>query len=176
MEKISPLKSKKNFPAVSKPKIIFILAILIIIATDVWNSSQDIWDLHSKREKNPFFFVGYIFSGLDDILKDTKYVGYFTDKSMDNSAYAAQFAQAQYTLAPIILDLNNTQHDFILFDCENLTTAQQKIKELQLLPIRRNQFGIILTRRRMPGHSEKIPDNYSNENTDASFRLKDSTR
>jgi len=65
---------------------------------------------------------------------------------MDNKKDAMQFAQAQYKLAPIILDLNNIDHKYIIFDCSNLNTAKEKIKELRLTPIRQNQFGIILTR------------------------------
>ena len=120
------------------------LAILLITANNVLASFKDIWDLHTRRQRNPYFFSGTIFSGLKKILKESKYVGYYTDKSMDLTPYAAQFAQAQYILAPIILDFNNTDHEFIFFDCLDEKAALKKIKEIKAIPFKKNKFGIML--------------------------------
>jgi hypothetical protein len=94
----------------------------------------------------PYIFMGIQFSGLKDILKNISHMGYYTDKDMDNRADALQFAQAQYTLAPIILDFNNTNYEYILFDCSKEEIAFKKMVETGAVPIRKNQFGIILAR------------------------------
>lgn len=130
-----------------KPKSIFILALLLVVAVNLAQSFDDLLDLYSKRQKNPFFFSGYIFQGLENIFKDIKYVGYYTDKSLDENPAAAKFAQAQYMLAPTILDLNSTDHEFILFDCSREEIARQKIKEINATALKKNKFGIILARR-----------------------------
>ena len=73
-------------------------------------------------------------------------MGYYTDKNMDNRADALQFAQAQYTLAPIILDFNHTDYEYILFDCSKEEIALEKMLQIGAVPIRKNQFGVILAR------------------------------
>ena len=127
-----------------KPKPIFIAALLLVIAINLAESFFDILDLYSKRRTNPFFFSGYIFLGLEKMFKDVKYVGYYTDRNLDESPAAAKFAQAQYILAPAILDLNKTDHEFILFDCSREEIARRKIEEIKAVPLKKNKFGIIL--------------------------------
>ncbi len=85
--------------------------------------------------------------GLTDMLRGVEYVGYFTDKDLTDKTNAAQFSQAQYILAPVILDLNNTQRDFIIFDCTTPDVALEKIKEIDAVPLVKNKFGIILARK-----------------------------
>lgn len=99
-----------------------------------------------KRQHHPFVFYGFLFSGLDQFFARTPYVGYFTDKSFDDKAAAAQFAQAQYMLVPTVLDLNYQRHEWILMDCTSTETAMAKIKELGAVPVKKNKFGIILAR------------------------------
>ena len=130
-----------------KPKSVFIFAILLVIAVNLAESFVGILDLYSRRQTYPFFFSGYIFLGLEKIFKDVKYVGYYTDKNLDESPTAAKFAQAQYILVPTILDLNKTDHEFILFDCSREEIAQRKIEEIKAIPFKKNKFGIILTRK-----------------------------
>ena len=130
-----------------KPKPIFILALLVVIAVNLAQSFVDILDLYSKRQTNPFFFSGYIFLGLEKMFKDVKYIGYYTDRSLDEMPAAAKFAQAQYILAPAILDLNATDHEFILFDCSREEIARRKIEDIKAVAVKKNRFGIILARK-----------------------------
>ena len=136
----------KYFQSNSSARTAFILAVLLVVMSNVLASFKDLRDLHVQRQKIPYFFSGYIFSGLEGIFKKMKYVSYYTDKSMDSAPYAAQFAQAQYVLAPAVLDLNNTGHEFILFDYIDEKKAFKKMKELKAIPLKRNKFGIILAR------------------------------
>ena len=130
----------------TKSSQFFILVLLFIITFNIAESFKDILDTYSKRQKIPFFFSGHIFLGLEKIFKNKKYVGYYTDKNLDIDQYAQQFAQAQYVLAPTILDLNNTDHEFILFDCSQEEIALQKIKEINAVALKRSKFGVILAR------------------------------
>ena len=130
-----------------KPKSIFIIALLLVITVNLAESLVDLLGLYSKRQNNPFFFSGSIFLGLEKIFKDVKYIGYYTDRNLDESPAAAKFAQAQYILAPAILDFNKTDHEFILFDCSREEIARRKIEEIKAVPVKKNGFGIILARR-----------------------------
>jgi len=92
----------------------------------------------------PYQFSGYKFSGLDDILNGVEHMGYYTDKNLEDEKNAKQFSQAQFILAPTILELNNLEHKYILFDCSHEEIAWDKIRQIRATPIRKNQFGIIL--------------------------------
>ena len=124
----------------------FLILAFFIIFTNSQKLSKDIISRKKIREKNPYIFHGIKFSGLKEILHNAEYIGYYTDKDIDNTLDALQFAQAQFILAPIILDLNNTEHEFILFDCSSEAVAMERIREVKAIPIRKNQFGIILAK------------------------------
>jgi glutaredoxin len=142
---LSALKNfKKKF---LHARALFIAVILIMTGANLFHLSQKILETKKQRETVPYVFVGAKFSGLDKILKDVPRVGYYTDKNLDKKAPAAQFAQAQYVLAPIVLDLNYDKHTFVLFDCSTEEKAMDKIKELGFKPLKRNPFGIILARK-----------------------------
>ena len=63
---------------------------------------------------------------------------------MEHPLAIAQFEQAQYMLSPTVLDLNNTNHPLVVFDCMAPQTNMAKIKELGLEPVSINNVGIIL--------------------------------
>lgn len=96
------------------------------------------------RKRRPYVFLGVKFLGLKDFVGHVQYIGYYTDKDLDQNQNAMQFSQAQYVLAPVILDLNNLRHEFIVFDCTSPKAAMDKIKEIGAVPLRVNQFGVIL--------------------------------
>ena len=123
----------------------FVVIAAGIILINACELSQSLIKIIAERNRSLFRFSGLKFSGLDGILQDAAYVGYYTDKNLskDRDA-AAQFSQAQYILAPAILDVNNTNHFFTLFDCTTEEMAFKKIKELGAIPIKKNKFGIIL--------------------------------
>ncbi len=128
-------------------KFLFSLILAVFIVFNSFHLSLGIKKLHLERQRAPFQFYGFKFSGLPQFLKGVVSLGYYTDKDMADKNHAAQYAQAQYALAPLILDLNYGEHDFILFDCSDEKTAMKKIKSLGLIPLKRNQFGILLAKR-----------------------------
>ncbi len=128
------------------------LPLLILFAALLFNS----YTLYKETAKSskirkvlPPIFYGNKFSALRGIFTDITEAGYYTDKNLDLKPHAAQFAQAQYMLTPTILDLNNTEHKYIIFDCTTEKIALKKIKEINAKPLKRSPFGIILAERRV---------------------------
>ena len=129
---------------------LFLLAGLLLLVINLRALGQDILAQRAKRQDQPQPFLGLMFDGLQDILKDAEAVGYLTDRDLDDQINALRFAQAQYTLAPVILDKETARHEFVLIDGSGPAAAQALITEHQLQPLRRNQFGIILARNPRP--------------------------
>jgi hypothetical protein len=95
------------------------------------------------RTTIPLHSLGFQFLGLENVFKDVRTVGYFTDKNLDQPLAIAQFEQAQYMLAPTVLDLNNTQYHWVILDCTSPQVAMETIKRLGLTPLKAHN-GIIL--------------------------------
>jgi hypothetical protein len=121
--------------------IIGLLTLLGLIETQ-----QTIRSFQLKKKIKPYSFIGDKFARLQDILKDTPEIGYYTDKPMSTSYTEAQFTQAQYTLAPVILRINELNHPFIIFDFDNKESAIENIKKLGMIPVTRSPSGIILAK------------------------------
>ena len=51
-------------------------------------------------------------------------------KTLSNTLAIAQFEQAQYMLAPTVLDLNHTQYHWVIFDCTSPQAAMGAIQQL----------------------------------------------
>lgn len=130
------------------PKFLLGLLFLVIVIINLTGAAKELSLLRQLKRQNRLYFAGIKFSGLDDILKGAQYVGYYTDKDQSDKKNSAQFSQAQYILAPAILDFNNLNHEFILFDCTTEKKAFSKIREMRAMPLRKNRFGIILAERK----------------------------
>ena len=99
------------------------------------------------RQRHPYVFFGDQFRGIESFTGNAPFLGYYTDKNIELDPRAAmKFAQAQNVLAPSILDLNNTKHEFIIFDCSSPAVAMAKIQEIGAKPLKANPYGIILAR------------------------------
>ena len=128
-----------------KLRIWFWGAVLVACAFNlVQDYAQAIGQLNDTKSV-PLHSLGFQFLGLDKIFKGVRTVGYYTDKDLDNPLAVAQFEQAQYMLAPTVLDLNGTQHRWVIFDCTNPKTALTVIQFLGFVPLKINH-GIILAR------------------------------
>jgi hypothetical protein len=121
-------------------KTIFLGLALILVAV---NLVQLVPELIRER---PIVFAGIKFAGLGDVLKNETRVGYITDLTIEDSGNLAEYSQAQYMLAPVILELNNAQTPFLIVNCSSDAVAFEKLKSLGLQPLKRNQFGVILAR------------------------------
>ncbi len=123
---------------------LLLAAICLLLVLNIVKTTQKISSLIITRRNQPYVFTGDQFQGLKDILHHTTRIGYYTDKSLKNILIEAQFVQAQYVLAPVLLDLNALHHRFTIFDYEDSSTALEKIQQLGMVPLRRSSSGIIL--------------------------------
>lgn len=128
-----------------KLKICFLGAVLLCCAFNlVQDYAQAVVQLTDKSSV-PLHSLGFQFLGLENVFMGLRTVGYYTDKDLDNPLAVAQFEQAQYMLAPTVLDLNHTQYRWVIFDCTNPKTALSMIQFLGFVPLKINH-GIILAR------------------------------
>ena len=127
----------------SRTKIFWAFVCLVIALNAAQWTTQTMARLRNPPTI-PFHSLGFKFMGLEKVLGNMRYAGYYTDKNMENPLAIAQFEQAQYMLSPMVLDLNNTKYPLVIFDCTSPQTALAKIKELGLQPVTANNDGIIL--------------------------------
>ena len=120
------------------------VSILILINTVQLGS--ELKELRKVKRVLPFYFPGLQFSGLESFFKGTKQVGYYTDKDLKQDENAKVFAQAQLVLAPVVLELNNLDRRYIIFDCTDEQHALNKILEIGARPIKK-KGGLILAER-----------------------------
>ena len=126
-----------------KFKIIFYICFILIAAYNLLTAyAQAIFQLQD-RKTIPLHSLGYQFLGLKNIFKDVRTVGYYTDKDLAQPLAIAQFEQAQYMLAPTVLDLNHAQYHWVIVDCTSPQVDMDTIKRLGLTPIKAHN-GIIL--------------------------------
>lgn len=132
-----------DFPK-SPRQIIFLAALFAVSIINCVELIQDLPKVQKIKKHFPNRFIGFKFSGLEQILEGQEFVGYYTDKDLDDSLANQQYSQAQFILAPIILDVNNTEHEYVLLDCSSLEIAKRVIKNSGLVPLKSNKYGIIL--------------------------------
>ncbi len=121
---------------VRKLKIIFIISVVLVAAFNLLSSyAQAIFQL-ADRKTIPLHSLGFQFIGLENIFKDERVVGYYTDKDLKEPLAIAQFEQAQYMLAPTVLDLDHTHYRWVIVDCTSLQAAMEAIRRLGLTPLK----------------------------------------
>ena len=124
----------------------FMLAAILLVGLNTFFAYQETSKLLRIRAVLPPQFPGLKFAGLNTLLPKEQFIGYYTDKDLDDKANAAQFAQAQYVLAPLILQKGEKDFEYVLFDCTSPEAAHREIDALKFTAIKQNRFGIILAR------------------------------
>jgi hypothetical protein len=89
-------------------------------------------------------FAGLKFSGLAEVLENETHIGYVSDLNIREAGPLAEYEQAQYVLAPVILDVERPAHKFVIINSSNDDAAIAILKKLNARPLMRNQFGVIL--------------------------------
>ncbi len=123
------------------------LILCAALAVLAWNSVSLVREFHrtfQKRRAHPYVFLGDQFPALRDVLAGTEKIGYCTDQSLDVRRHAMQFSQAQYALAPVILEFNNPDHPFVILDYADPAGAARTIAKEGLIPLRRSPLGPVL--------------------------------
>lgn len=131
----------------SKRQFIFLCSIFVLTLFNTYSTFDYIKKIQKIKHVIPYQFDGFKFSGLNEFFQNVEYVSYFTDRDLKDEDAVKQFSQAQYMLAPTILDPDNMDHPYMLVDCANPAMALRKMKEFNVVPVKRNQFGIILAKR-----------------------------
>ena len=126
-----------------KLRIIFLVCLVVAAGVDLFLSYGQAINKLEDHTTIPLHSLGFQFLGLADIFKDVHTVGYYTDKDLDNALAIAQFEQAQYMLAPTVLDLNHTQYHWVIFDCTSTQVAMKAIQNLGFTPLKERN-GIIV--------------------------------
>ncbi len=126
-----------------KNKILFCL-ILVCCLIGIGQTITASIPLIKKNMKHPYVFLGTKFFGLQQALKGETHISYWSDLNPESTPYKAMTAQTQYAIAPIILDKINLSHRYIIIDTQNDQIAMNKIKELNVVPIKNNHSGLIL--------------------------------
>jgi hypothetical protein len=124
-------------------RIIFLTCLILSAIYNLLRAYAQAIDQLQDRTSVPLHSLGFQFMGLENVFRGVPTVGYYTDKDLDNPLAIAQFEQAQYTLAPTVLDLNHTQYHWVIFDCTSPQMAMGMIRHLGLTPMKINH-GIIL--------------------------------
>ncbi len=124
-------------------KIVSSIIGLIIIAGAV-QTALELTKLCGLREKNPFHFAGDNFAPILNQIRGEKYVGYITDKDMNKDQNIVEFEQAQFSLVPVILTLNDPNHRFLIVNCTSPLKAAAFLKSYGARVLRQNNLGTIL--------------------------------
>ena len=126
-----------------KLKIIFLICLILAAAFNLFQAYAQAIAQLADRTTIPLHSLGFQFMGLENVFKNIRTIGYYTDKNLEQPLAIAQFEQAQYMLAPTVLDLNHTQYHWVIFDCTSPQAAMDAIKRLGFTPLKINH-GIIL--------------------------------
>lgn len=124
--------------------------IILACAWGLFCSLRELSILEAKRKVQPYTFGGDIFAGVKGATGSEQYIGYMTDRDIKDDKVSARLTQAQFTLAPLILDFNNPDHRLLILDFQdpkNLAGIGQKFT-LRLL--KRGPQGIALAERLRP--------------------------
>lgn len=126
---------------------IYLLGLSIIILLNVFVLKEEFRRIYSFKKIMKHQIIGHKFAGLDEFTKEIDVISYFTDQDLKTNAAGKDLAQAQLLLTPTIVDADRLDHEYVLLVCKNEINALRIMKQLNLIPLRRNQHGIILARR-----------------------------
>lgn len=125
---------------------LFLILGILVLGINSFNIIRYTARIRKLRRHAPYPFMGSHFTGLSEALKNPPFIGYYTDQSLDDIGAATRFAQIQLAVAPTILDLGNTGHEYILFVCSTPQTALNKIKDIGAIPVLKSPSGAILAK------------------------------
>lgn len=141
-------ESKLTKLALAILNILILVGLGVVISLNAYQFSKELKSICQMKKIAPYSFSGNKFLGLEETFENVEIIGFYTDKDLEEEKHAQQFAQAQLILAPAMLDLNNLNHEYLLFDCTSYEVALKKIKEIGATALKKNQFGIVLAKRR----------------------------
>ncbi|MCA9400637.1 MAG: hypothetical protein KC713_03350 [Candidatus Omnitrophica bacterium] len=95
-----------------------------------------VYIMKNLSQLDPMFAQpGFQFANFQEELKGVKRVGFLTNKNITREDNDGHYLQAQFILAPTILELNNNNHEFLILDYTHQYFVFYMIKTLNLKPI-----------------------------------------
>lgn len=91
---------------------------------------------------------GHEFSDFKGALSHVSAAGFLTNKDMSSERNDGQFLAAQYALAPVVLDLNNSRHRFLIFDYTSPLIASGVAQQLPATILLTNEYSKILAEKK----------------------------
>lgn len=145
------MTNASSFPRkLSKSRAAILMLLGCILLINIEPMFLEYKKVHDSRKLGPHNLVGYKFFGLEKYLSHEEFVGYYTNENMDDKEPQKMLAQAQYILAPTILDFGNFNHDYIILVCSSEAEAFRKMNEINAQPLLKNQYNVILAKRNKP--------------------------
>lgn len=120
----------------------------IIICLNIHSTYQTLKTIEEKKEFIPMLFRGSYFKAFQADLNNIPFVGYVTDQNINHPKANEQFSQAQYMLAPTILDSSSTDYEYILIAHRISNISPETLIKLNVLPVRVLNDKTMLTRKR----------------------------
>ncbi|MCA9399365.1 MAG: hypothetical protein KC618_06425 [Candidatus Omnitrophica bacterium] len=97
-----------------------------------------------------YFEPGYQFHTFLPHLKGVEKAGYVTDLSINRESNDGAYLQAQYYLAPTILELEDINYPYFIIDSKNTDFIIRTIKETKARRLANNEYGQALMKRPAP--------------------------
>jgi len=139
---------KNTLPRLSSPQSIFTALVGLCILINFLVQTIEIIELKQQRKIIGYHFLGTNYAGLAPLLDKVVVIGYYTDRDLAKNVNSARFAQAQYTLAPVILNPDSLDYEFILLDCASGQKAVEKMIEMNATLVFINpKAGFILAKK-----------------------------
>ena len=130
-----------------KFKTLFLLLAFLVAGHNFLSLLKTLSLSLAKQKYQTFLEPGYEFADFRNKLSGVKRVGFLTNKDMSSEKNDGQFLAAQYILAPIILDLDNTSAQFVIMDSTSLIPSFDFMRKLHIEPIHINEYGKVLARK-----------------------------
>ena len=122
-------------------------AVALLAAVNIVQTARNLAAIYPRKRPVAFNFAGQKFDGLQKVLKDEKYIGYYTDRDINELGPMMELLQAQHAVIPLILDPNNIDHRYIIVNCANIPAAIEKFRRLGARPVSPNNAGLFLVER-----------------------------
>ena len=129
----------------SRTFFFFCVALCAVVLTNMIVYSEEIRRILSINKVMDHQIIGFEFGGLDELMKDEEYIGYVSDKNVNDKNGSKEYAQLQYLLAPTIVELDATHYKYTILYCNNEKICFDIAKKVGAKPLRRNQYGVIVT-------------------------------
>lgn len=133
------------FKQFSRTNLVFLLILTVFLAFNAGDLARHAAQMRKTRQKQAYPFLGHQFSKIEQVIGPLPArIGYMTDKDLSQVLPGMQFSQAQYVLAPAILDLNNIHHRYLLLDYSDKRILAGTVIEHRLIPLKQTVRGVIL--------------------------------